>query len=44
VLSLWHIAAKSLSFDDDEFFQKLYAILTAHIEEPISAIGGLDIP
>jgi hypothetical protein len=33
----------SLSFDDEEFFQKLYALLTAHIDKPISAIGSLDI-
>ena len=34
----------SLSFDDEEFSQKVCAILSDHIGEPISAIGSLDIP
>jgi hypothetical protein len=34
----------SLSFDDEEFFHTICAILNGHIGKPISAIGSIDIP
>jgi hypothetical protein len=34
----------TLSFDDAEFLDQICAILTAHMGEPISAIGSLVIP
>jgi hypothetical protein len=33
----------TLSFDDEEFSHQIWDILKAHIGEPISAIGSLDI-
>jgi hypothetical protein len=33
----------NLSFDDEEFLATVCAILNAHIGEPISTIGSLDI-
>jgi hypothetical protein len=34
----------TLSFDDEEFSNQIFDILSGHIGEPISAVGSLDMP